>query len=71
MPLLSSVSNRERKPVNRLVASEEQDLPQLASKKPGASVVGAKRESVDPDELLEGPRRRKLPNGAWVKLPPR
>ena len=63
-----SMMGRERRPVNRLVASEEPDLPQLA-KKP--VVAGAKREFIDPEESFDGPRRRKLPNGAWEKLPPR
>ena len=72
-----SLAGRERRPVNRLVASEEPDLPQLARKHaappmmPAMGLAGTKRDFVDPEESLEGPRRRKLPNGAWEKLPPR
>lgn len=67
-----SLSGRERRPVNRLVASEETELPQLAKKHlPASTLSGSKRDFVDPEEPLGGPRRRKLPNGAWEKLPPR
>ena len=69
-PLPPSLAGRERRPVNRLVASEEPDLPQLA-RKPHLGLAGAKRDFTDPEESMEGPRRRKLPNGAWEKLPPR
>ena len=68
--LAPSLAGRERRPVNRLVASEEPNLPQLA-RKAMSGLSGMKRDFVDPEEAFNGPRRRKLPNGAWEKLPPR